>query len=176
MRCFWNQLWKVKKTLNNLQLKYWSKQTFWIMKKKNKEPHKKPHQPEQNPTEWYLYFNAHLLAGKPDLDLPWDSDLQQEKNKAQQSSQWACKHTELATPATANSPHAAAPSRGKALVLEADLPRESFSSHCRPHSSEAQVQAQEAPQQSSSCQSHQTPDQTPTLLSYLLVSLLEREE
>lgn len=31
---------------------------------------------------------AHLLAGKPDLDLPWDPDLQQEKNKAQQSSQW----------------------------------------------------------------------------------------
>lgn len=37
-------------------------------------------------TECQLYLYAHLLAGKPDLDLPWDPDLQQEKNKAQQSS------------------------------------------------------------------------------------------
>lgn len=39
-------------------------------------------------SECQLYLYAHLLAGKPDLDLPWDPDLQQEKNKAQQSSQW----------------------------------------------------------------------------------------
>lgn len=39
-------------------------------------------------TECQLYLYAHLLAGKPDLDLPWDPDLQQEKNKAQQSSRW----------------------------------------------------------------------------------------
>lgn len=173
---FWNQLWKVKKKKNKAcNWNIGPNRHFESWGKKPKEPHKKPHQPEQNPTEWYLYLNAHLLAGKPDLDLPWDSDLQQEKNKAQQSSQWACKHVELATPATAKSPQAAAPSRGKALVLQADLPRESFSSHCRPRSSEEQVQAREAPQQSSSCQSHKTPDQTPTL-SYLRVSLLEREE
>ena len=49
---------------------------------------KKQNQKPETKTECYLYLYAHLLAGKPDLDLPCDPDLQQEKNKAQQSSQW----------------------------------------------------------------------------------------
>lgn len=48
---------------------------------------KKPPNPKTQLVECCLYVYAHLLAGKPDLDLPWDPDLQQEKNKAQQSSQ-----------------------------------------------------------------------------------------
>lgn len=35
---------------------------------------------------------AHLLAGVPDLDLPWDLDLQQEVKTAQQESQWHAYH------------------------------------------------------------------------------------
>lgn len=79
---------------------------------------------------------AHLLAGKPDLDLPWDPDLQQEKNKAQQSSQWHAHTMKVSLTSNSNfTLHSITNRKGMLRSGLAALPHhiaeESFSSYCR---------------------------------------------
>lgn len=108
-------------------------------------------------TECQLYLYAHLLAGKPDLDLPWDPDLQQEKNKAQQSSRRHAHTMKVSLTSNSNfTLHSITREECSALVQQAFLgtsQKNPFS--LIPHSicQETTVQAQEAPQQSSAATS-----------------------